>query len=116
MTIAEESPAGAGIFERLGRAQKIDTSPQIQHISDDNHGGTVTVKYDHTANQVLLDFGPTSDERVAHAVAEALPERLQEQVRKSSIGGDIIVHIPAQAYVDHLGGTIPGLTRSRGQG
>ena len=108
--MAEEAPTQP-LHVRWGKAQQLAANSKVQAVSDARRGGPVEIRYNRDGGDVMLLFTQSSDEKLVGDIAEVVGGRAALQLRKSLLGGDLVVHVPAQTYVNKLGGEIPGFSR-----
>ena len=92
------------ISDKWQKATPIETSPEIQAISDAKSGGPVEVRYSPRSKEVMVLFTQSGNEALFDDVAAKVGERSAEGLLKTLFGGDLVVHMHAQTYVDQLGG------------
>jgi len=81
-------------------------------------GKTLHVYFDRKSRAVTLHYDnnhtTTGAKNVVDTLREQLGERDAKNVRWGIIGGELVVQLPAQVYVDKLDGEVPGFKRQVG--
>jgi hypothetical protein len=99
------------ISEMWYDSRPISTSQAVQAISDSRDGGPVEARFDRQSGNVLLLFTESASRKLSEDIVEAVGGLDPNMFRRDIMGGELVVHVPAEVYVDKLGGDVPGLKR-----
>lgn len=106
-----------GIEDTWGKAEHIEASGAVIDASQNLKCSMVKARYDRNGKQVLISF----DVSDVSAAKDVLSGRLAgkvgrsaDQLRLETRDNGILISIPAQVYVDKLGGEVPGFKRQIG--
>ena len=95
------------------KAEPVAASKRVTDIAQGIEGGPVEARYDREGKPVLLRFNAITltDSPITKGIRENVGERYAGMVQELSDNGWLVVKLPAQAYVDKLGGVVSGIER-----
>jgi hypothetical protein len=92
-------------------ATPIAESTRVQMIARAKEAELLGIRYDRDRSAILMRFS-LPDEDIVKEVGAVIGDRKTSNIERHYLGGNLIVQLPAQTYVDRLGGAVPDIQRT----